>query len=279
MDTSKIDCSHACDVRQSSLQNWRYALKKQASVCLVMAWSEGRDFSDCKCMCGPYVWAGQLARVYLYTAVRNRKGRKKNQNSSYTKTNLSSPATGLATRSRPGVPGRRQRAVSLWQCKRRRASGGKGSVWLKSQVERSRSVLVLLLFGYKVTRTEWLQLGNILLRFGTISLKKINRTEIRTGVHFLQPSSKKMFHVCIWTCGRFVLSLCFVPVSLTIQTTCTCMVWPWALRSRLWVCLVGLWVWKKPVWAVNYEKSWRGLRVVKKLKTVWPKPLKAIKNS
>jgi hypothetical protein len=29
-----------------------------------------------------------------------------------------------------------------------------GSVWLKSQVERSRSVPVLLLFGYKVTRTE-----------------------------------------------------------------------------------------------------------------------------
>jgi hypothetical protein len=29
-----------------------------------------------------------------------------------------------------------------------------GSVWLKSQVERNRSVPVLLLFGYKVTRTE-----------------------------------------------------------------------------------------------------------------------------
>jgi hypothetical protein len=29
-----------------------------------------------------------------------------------------------------------------------------GSVWLKSQVERNRSVLVLLLFGCKVTRTE-----------------------------------------------------------------------------------------------------------------------------
>jgi hypothetical protein len=52
-----------------------------------------------------------------------------------------------------------------------------GSVWLKSQVERSRSVSVLLLFGYKVTRTEWLQLGNILLRSGTIPLQKINRTE------------------------------------------------------------------------------------------------------
>jgi hypothetical protein len=52
-----------------------------------------------------------------------------------------------------------------------------GSVWLKSQVERSRSVPVLLLFGYKVTRTEWLQLGNILLRPGTIPLQKINRTE------------------------------------------------------------------------------------------------------
>jgi hypothetical protein len=36
---------------------------------------------------------------------------------------------------------------------------------------------VLLLFGYKVTRTEWLQLGNILLRSGTIPLQKINRTE------------------------------------------------------------------------------------------------------
>jgi hypothetical protein len=52
-----------------------------------------------------------------------------------------------------------------------------GSVWLKSQVERSRSVPVLLLFGYKVTRMEWLQLGNILLRSGTIPLQKINGTE------------------------------------------------------------------------------------------------------
>jgi hypothetical protein len=51
------------------------------------------------------------------------------------------------------------------------------SVWLDSQVERSRSVPVLLLFGYKVNRTEWLQLGNFFLRFGTISLQKINRTE------------------------------------------------------------------------------------------------------
>jgi hypothetical protein len=51
------------------------------------------------------------------------------------------------------------------------------SVWLKSQVERNGSVPVLLLFGYKVTRTEWLQLGNILLRFGTIPLQKINGTE------------------------------------------------------------------------------------------------------
>jgi hypothetical protein len=52
-----------------------------------------------------------------------------------------------------------------------------GSVWLKSQVERNHSVLVLLLFGYKVTRTEWLKLGNILLRSGTIPLQKINGTE------------------------------------------------------------------------------------------------------
>jgi hypothetical protein len=52
-----------------------------------------------------------------------------------------------------------------------------GSVWLKSQVEWSRSVPVLLLFGYKVTRTEWLQLENILLRSGTIPLQKINGTE------------------------------------------------------------------------------------------------------
>jgi hypothetical protein len=29
-----------------------------------------------------------------------------------------------------------------------------GSVWLKRQVERNRYVLVLLLFDYKVTRTE-----------------------------------------------------------------------------------------------------------------------------
>jgi hypothetical protein len=52
-----------------------------------------------------------------------------------------------------------------------------GSVWLKSQVERSRSVPVLLVFGYKVTRTKWLQLGNILLRSGTIPVQKINGTE------------------------------------------------------------------------------------------------------
>jgi hypothetical protein len=52
-----------------------------------------------------------------------------------------------------------------------------GSVWLKRQVERSRSVSVWLLFGYKVTRTEWLQLENILLRSGTIPLQKINGTE------------------------------------------------------------------------------------------------------
>jgi hypothetical protein len=37
------------------------------------------------------------------------------------------------------------------------------SVWLKSQVERSRFVPVLLLFGYIVTRTEWLQLGPVRL--------------------------------------------------------------------------------------------------------------------
>jgi hypothetical protein len=42
---------------------------------------------------------------------------------------------------------------------------------------RSRSVPVLLVFGYKVTRTEWLQLGNILLRSETILLQKINGTE------------------------------------------------------------------------------------------------------
>jgi hypothetical protein len=35
----------------------------------------------------------------------------------------------------------------------------------------------ILLFGYKVTRMERLQLGNILLRSGTIPLQKINRTE------------------------------------------------------------------------------------------------------
>jgi hypothetical protein len=52
-----------------------------------------------------------------------------------------------------------------------------GIVWLKRQVEWSRSVPVLLLFVYKVTTTEWLQLGNILLRSETIPLQKINRTE------------------------------------------------------------------------------------------------------
>jgi hypothetical protein len=31
--------------------------------------------------------------------------------------------------------------------------------------------------GYKVARTEWLQLENILLKSGTIPLQKINRTE------------------------------------------------------------------------------------------------------
>jgi hypothetical protein len=52
-----------------------------------------------------------------------------------------------------------------------------GSVWLRSQVEQNCSIPVLLLFGYKVTRTEWLQLENILLRSGTIPLQKINGTE------------------------------------------------------------------------------------------------------
>jgi hypothetical protein len=65
---------------------------------------------------------------------------------------------------------------SFW-CLRLRATSSLGSVWLKSQVERSRSVPVLLLFGYKVTRTEWLQFGNILLRSRTIPLQKINGTE------------------------------------------------------------------------------------------------------
>jgi hypothetical protein len=58
-----------------------------------------------------------------------------------------------------------------------------GSVWLKSQVERNRFVTVLLLFGYKVIRTGWLQLGNILLRSGTIPLQKMNRTEPLRSVH------------------------------------------------------------------------------------------------
>jgi hypothetical protein len=48
---------------------------------------------------------------------------------------------------------------------------------LRSQVERNRSVPVLVLFGYKGTRTEWLQLENILLRSGTIPLQKIEGTE------------------------------------------------------------------------------------------------------
>jgi hypothetical protein len=52
-----------------------------------------------------------------------------------------------------------------------------GSVWLRSQVEQNCSIPVLLLFGYNVTRTEWLQLENILLRSGTIPLQKINGTE------------------------------------------------------------------------------------------------------
>jgi hypothetical protein len=74
-----------------------------------------------------------------------------------------------------------------------------GSVWLKSPVERNRSVLVLLLFGYKVIKTDWLQLGNILLRSGTIPLQKINRTEplrsqlsqSRSVSFTLQPNKKQ----------------------------------------------------------------------------------------
>jgi hypothetical protein len=63
------------------------------------------------------------------------------------------------------------------QCSSLHRNSYLGSVWLKSQVERSHSVPVLLLFGYKGTRTELLQLGNILLRSGTIPLQKINGTE------------------------------------------------------------------------------------------------------
>jgi hypothetical protein len=45
------------------------------------------------------------------------------------------------------------------------------------------------------------------------------------------------------------------------------------------VCLVGLWLWKKLLWAVSCGKSCCRLWAVKKLKTVWWKPLKIVKNS
>jgi hypothetical protein len=61
------------------------------------------------------------------------------------------------------------------RCFKSHVGGVFGSVWLKSQVEWSCFVPVLLLFGYKVTK--WLQLGNILLRSGTNPLQKINGTE------------------------------------------------------------------------------------------------------
>jgi hypothetical protein len=75
-----------------------------------------------------------------------------------------------------------------------------GSVWLKSQVEWNRCVSVLLLFGYKGTRTEWLQLGNILLRSGTILLQKstgrcrsvlIPLSQSRSAPFTLQPNKKQ----------------------------------------------------------------------------------------
>ena len=44
------------------------------------------------------------------------------------------------------------------------------------------------------------------------------------------------------------------------------------------VCLVGLWLWKKLLWAVSCGKSCCRLCAVKKLKIVWWKPLKVVKS-
>jgi hypothetical protein len=49
--------------------------------------------------------------------------------------------------------------------------------------------------------------------------------------------------------------------------------------SILGVCLVGLWLWKKLLWAVSCGKSCYRLCAVKKLKIVWWKPLKFVKSS
>jgi hypothetical protein len=45
------------------------------------------------------------------------------------------------------------------------------------------------------------------------------------------------------------------------------------------VCLVGLWLWKKLLWAVSCGKSCCRLCAVKKLKIVWWKSLKVVKIS
>jgi hypothetical protein len=49
--------------------------------------------------------------------------------------------------------------------------------------------------------------------------------------------------------------------------------------DKFWVCLVGLWLWKKLLWAVSCGKSCCRLCAVKKLKIVWWKPLKVVKIS
>jgi hypothetical protein len=49
--------------------------------------------------------------------------------------------------------------------------------------------------------------------------------------------------------------------------------------GTLRVCLVGLWLWKKLLWAVSCVKSCYRLCAVKKLKIVWWKSLKVVKSS
>jgi hypothetical protein len=69
---------------------------------------------------------------------------------------LTSSCISMSTRSssklrKKGILGLKWTYYKWFQVRKHACSS---SVWLKSQVERSRSVPVLLLFGYKVTRTE-----------------------------------------------------------------------------------------------------------------------------
>jgi hypothetical protein len=68
----------------------------------------------------------------------------------------------------------------------------------------------------------------------------------------VQQKNVSRVHLNMW-------ALCFVPVSLTIQTTCACMGWPWGLKEQImglfgWIVGVkktgvGCELWKKLMWS------------------------------